>query len=166
MKDKYLKQLVICLTIINNNSKAIKEIWDKEIKEREGYLDEYTQSVIDNIYKISTELLVKYKNISWELSEHKTTVRDIYNFMSSNNSSKKQKQETYGYNFKEERGKLPEKLLDSTISISYTMNYLFNKLKLTVDRQGISDNIEELFEYIKTYTNFTEEELILNLYKL
>ena len=164
VNNKYLKQLVTCLEILRINSKMISGIWDKEVEENDGFLSEDKREHLNLITEKTTSLLTKYENVDWA-SEHKSTIKSIYSFMSINNSSKKNKVKClYGYNYEKERAILPNRLLDSTMSLSYTMNYLANKLKITVDRENLQKEISELFNLVKDYVEFTEDELILDKY--
>lgn len=164
MRNRYLYQLVTCFNILSTNINYIKSVWDKEI-ENGGYLSDKLYSTLTSLQSILNKLTTQYSYIDWS-SEHQSTIKSIYSFMTVNNSTKKQQEEVYGYDYPKERESLPTRLLDSTLSLSYTTNYMINKLDITVKRQGIEKEVEDIFNLIKEYVNFTEEELILNKYRI
>lgn len=163
-KNRYLIKLLISLSIIENNSLVLKTLWQNEIDKNDGFLKNDIKESLDKMYQISKEIQDKY-NILYSKSEIDSTIKSIYGNMNTN-KARKEKQEglVYGYSFKRERDLLPHGMLDSTITISSTINFIVDKLELTVKRYELSDRIQELFNNVKLYVNFTEEELILNKY--
>lgn len=169
MIPKYTKQFYIGLCSLDENLKIIENIWKTEISKNDGIVSENLRNLIINSRVITTDLLnhLKMQNINYTLNEANKFIRDVYDFMSINNSNRKiTNKEVIGYNFKFERDQLPTNLLDSTIACSYVLNYMMNKLKVTIDKYNFGDKMSILFTYIKEYVNFTEEELILNKYRL
>lgn len=169
MIPKYTKQFYIGLCSLDENLKIIENIWKTEISKNDGFVSENLRNLIINSRVITTDLLnyFKLQNIDYTVNEANKFIRDVYDFMSINNSSKKvNNDEVIGYNFSWEKDQLPVNLLDSTIACSYVLNYMTNKLKVTINKYNFVDKMDILFTYIKEYVNFTEEELILNKYRL
>lgn len=163
-KNRYLIKLLISLSIIENNSLVLKTLWQEEIDKNEGFLKDDIKESLDKMYEISKEIQDKY-NVLYSKSDIDSTVKSIYGHMNTNKARKeKQKGLVYGYSFKKERDLLPQGMLDSTITISSTVNYIVDKLGLTLKRYDLENKIQELFNNVKLYVNFTEEELILNKY--
>lgn len=163
-KNRYLIKLLISLSIIENNSLVLKTLWQNEIDKNDGFLKDDIKESLDKMYEISKEIQNEY-NVLYSKSDIDSTVKSIYGHMNTNKARKeKQKGLVYGYSFKKERDLLPQGMLDSTITISSTVNYIVDKLGLTLKRYDLENKIQELFNNVKLYVSFTEEELILNKY--
>lgn len=169
MISKYLKQLYIGVYILNENLNTINNIWKTEIENNNGYVSDRLKSLIMDSNTIVNSILkdLDKQHITYSMNEAEKLIKEVYDFMFINNSSRKIKnKEAMGYDFVWEKSQLPNKLLDATITCSYMLNYIMNKLKVTVEKHNYIDKMTVLFTNIKEYVNFTEEELILNKYKI
>lgn len=162
---KYLKQLIICLTIINNNLQSIINIWNKEVNENDGFINPNINNSLEKCYSNSYHLLTLYSHILYTRDEANNLIKSIYNLMSINKNRKKDVIK-YGYDYKFERDNLPTNLFDNTYAIAHTLNYINEKLNIEIKRQKLDKEIDDLTNEFEKYMKFTEDELILNLYEI
>lgn len=159
MSNKFIKQLKICLDIIDMNIYRHLEIINKEEKESQC---EYPMK--DKLIKCSSlvkDISKKYENIQYKVSNADRVIKEIYNlFKIQNNQNKDLPRFSYQY----EKSKLPNGMLDSYMSFVSGISYIQKYLTLTTDRESITNEINKIENYIKEYSQFVEKELILNVY--
>ena len=159
MSNKFIKQLKICLDIIDMNIYRHLEIINKEEEESQC---EYPMK--DKLIKCSSlvkDISKKYENIQYKVSDADRVIKEIYNlFKIQNNQNKDLPRFSYQY----EKSKLPNGMLDSYMSFVSGISYIQKYLILTTDRESITNEINKIENYIKEYSQFVEKELILNVY--
>lgn len=159
MSNKFIKQLKICLDIIDMNIYRHLEIINKEEGESQC---EYPMK--DKLIKCSSlvkGISKKYEDIQYKISDADRVIKEIYNlFKIQNNQNKDLPKFSYQY----EKSKLPNGMLDSYMSFVSGISYIQKYLMLTTNRESITNEINKIENYIKEYSQFVEKELILNVY--
>lgn len=159
MNNKFIKQLKICLDIIDMNIYRQLEIVNKE--EEESQCEYPLKDTLIQCSSVVKGISKKYDDIQYKISDADKVIKEIYNlFKIQNNQNKDLPKFSYQY----EKSKLPEGMLDSYMSFIGGVSYIQKYLQLTVDRECITDNINEIDKYIREYAQFVEKELILNVY--
>ena len=161
--NNFLKKLIICSWILNDSLKKIVDIWENEINDEIFMSKDTYKNLV--IAKNKTKNILHKRNITFKVSDADKLIKEIYDYSKIINNKNKTNDTCY-YDFTKEKNLLPDGLLDATISCSYIMNYIVNKLKLTIQRENINEDIEFIFSSIKEYMFFTENELILEKYKI
>lgn len=76
----------------------------------------------------------------------------------------KEEEELPKFNYEFEKSKLPKDMLDSYMSFVGGISYIDKYLIVTVERENIVNEINDIKKYIQEYSHFVENELILNTY--
>lgn len=163
---RFKKEFKMCIDTLKYNVEIIQNIWDNEIKENDGVLEDKIYILLQNTHNILCNIENKTQDIVYDSKEASKFPRKIAEYNRMLNSKKKREGEIKAYDFSIERDKLPKGLLDSTITLSYITNYITSELNLTISRLNLDNEVEELFNNIKKYVNYTEDTLILDVYKL
>lgn len=161
--NNFLKKLIICSWILNDSLKKIVDIWENEINDEIFMSKDTYKNLV--IAKNKIKNILHKRNISFKISDADKLIKEIYDYSKIINNKNKTNDTCY-YDFAKEKSLLPDGLLDATITCSYIMNYIVNKLGLTIQRENINEDIEFIFSSIKEYMFFTENELILEKYKI
>ena len=159
MNNKFIKQLKICLDIIDINIYRQLEIVNKE--EEESQCEYPLKNTLIQCSSIVKGISKKYDDIQYKVSDADKVIKEIYNlFKIQNNQNKDLPKFSYQY----EKSKLPNGMLDSYMSFVSGISYIKKYLMLTTDRESITNEINKIENYIKDYSQFVEKELILNVY--
>lgn len=161
--NNFLKKLIICSWILNDSLEKIVNIWESEIKDEVFMSKDIYKNLVTTKNKVKN--ILHKRNITFKVSDADKLIKEIYDYSKIINNKNKTNDTCY-YNFAKEKSLLPDGLLDATITCSYIMNYIVNKLGLTIQRENINEDIEFIFSSIKEYMFFTENELILEKYKI
>lgn len=159
MSNKFIKQLKICLDIIDMNIYRHLEIINKE--EEESQCEYPMKDKLIECSNLVKGISKKYEDIQYKISDADRVIKEIYNlFKIQNNQNKDLPKFSYQY----EKSKLPNGMLDSYMSFVSGISYIQKYLMLTTDRESITNEINKIENYIKEYSQFVEKELILNVY--
>ena len=159
MSNKFIKQLKICLDIIDMNIYRHLEIINKE--EEESQCEYPIKDKLIECSNLVKGISKKYEDIQYKTSDADRVIKEIYNlFKIQNNQNKNLPKFSYQY----EKSKLPNGMLDSYMSFVSGISYIQKYLMLTTDRERITNEINKIENYIKEYSQFVEKELILNVY--
>ena len=159
MSNKFIKQLKICLDIIDMNIYRHLEIINKE--EEESQCEYPMKDKLIECSSLVKGISKKYEDIQYKISDADRVIKEIYNlFKIQNNQNKDLPKFSYQY----EKSKLPNGMLDSYMSFVSGISYIQKYLILTTDRESITNEINKIENYIKEYSQFVEKELILNVY--
>lgn len=159
MSNKFIKQLKICLDIIDMNIYRHLEIINKE--EEESQCEYPMKDKLIECSSLVKSISKKYEDIQYKISDADRVIKEIYNlFKIQNNQNKDLPKFSYQY----EKSKLPNGMLDSYMSFVSGISYIQKYLMLTTDRESITNEINKIENYIKEYSQFVEKELILNVY--
>lgn len=159
MSNKFIKQLKICLDIIDINIYRHLEIINKE--EEESQCEYPMKDKLIECSNLVKGISKKYEDIQYKISDADRVIKEIYNlFKIQNNQNKDLPKFSYQY----EKSKLPNGMLDSYMSFVSGISYIQKYLMLTTDRESITNEINKIENYIKEYSQFVEKELILNVY--
>lgn len=159
MSNKFIKQLKICLDIIDMNIYRHLEIINKE--EEESQCEYPMKDKLIECSNLVKGISKKYEDIQYKISDADRVIKEIYNlFKIQNNQNKDLPKFSYQY----EKSKLPNGMLDSYMSFVSGISYIQKYLILTTDRESITSEINKIENYIKEYSQFVEKELILNVY--
>ena len=159
MSNKFIKQLKICLDIIDMNIYRHLEIINKE--EEESQCEYPMKDKLIECSNLVKGISKKYEDIQYKISDADRVIKEIYNlFKIQNNQNKDLPRFSYQY----EKSKLPNGMLDSYMSFVSGISYIQKYLMLTTDRESITNEINQIENYIKDYSQFVEKELILNVY--
>ncbi len=159
MSNKFIKQLKICLDIIDMNIYRHLEIINKE--EEESQCEYPMKDKLIGCSNLVKGISKKYEDIQYKISDADRVIKEIYNlFKIQNNQNKDLPKFSYQY----EKSKLPNGMFDSYMSFVSGISYIQKYLMLTTDRESITNEINKIENYIKEYSQFVEKELILNVY--
>ena len=159
MSNKFIKQLKICLDIIDMNIYRHLEVINKE--EEESQCEYPMKDKLIECSSLVKGISKKYEDIQYKVSDVDRVIKEIYNlFKIQNNQNKDLPKFSYQY----EKSKLPNGMLDSYMSFVSGISYIQKYLILTIDRESITNEINKIENYIKEYSQFVEKELILNVY--
>ena len=159
MSNKFIKQLKICLDIIDMNIYRHLEVINKE--EEESQCEYPMKDKLIECSSLVKGISKKYEDIQYKISDADRVIKEIYNlFKIQNNKNKDLPKFSYQY----EKSKLPNGMLDSYMSFVSGISYIQKYLMLTTDRESITNEINKIENYIKEYSQFVEKELILNVY--
>lgn len=159
MNNKFIKQLKICLDIIDINICRQLEIVDKE--ERESQCEYPLKDTLIQCKELVKEVLKKYDNVKYKVSDADKVVKEIYILFKIQNNQNK---DLLKFNYQYEKSTLPDGMLDSYMSFVGGISYIKKYLQLTIDKEDIIKDINKTENYIKDYVSFVEKELILNVY--
>lgn len=160
MENKFLRRLSICINVLDINLESQINSWKKEV-ENGGYFPENLKNILDKSMEIVKKLMNRYKDVQYTNEDVNKVYKEcLYLIKIHNNQLKKKGVAGFDYEF--EKKELPAGFLDSFISISTALSYLDEKLKITLEREKIKEDIEQLNKELEVYGRFVEEELILN----
>lgn len=161
---RHKREMKMCLDLLKYNIEIIQDVWRKEIEENGGKLSDKISILLSDSHNMLCTLETKTQDIVYKYNQAQTFPKVIFDYNQFWNYKQKLEGEVKAYNFTEMRDIFPPRLLDSTVTLSYVMNYVSKQLMITVEKLGLQDEIDKLFNTINQYISYTEHSLICDYY--
>lgn len=166
MNDRFLKQLVAALYIIEYNCKNHRKKYD-EVKQKcidenmEYVVPAYTVGRITFIANKAKEIregLMKKYNVELAQTFIEKTVKEIYETVAIENNKNKNAPVCYVDDFQNDKN-LPKYFVDSWLSVHFTYKMIFNNLQKTLEKYNVG--LEKLDRAFNWYNDFFKKEILV-----
>lgn len=158
MNNKFKLRLIFSIYVMLRNIEEHRNVWKKEIEEKDGYLKPSLKATLTQMRNILHGLSEKYGTPPIREQEVDRMINDTYNHIAVTNARNKDKKQ---FDFEKEKLTLPSQFLDSLLSYHATLEYSTEKYKKTIQDEKLEKEFNKLKNLSKRYFSFVEDEIII-----